>query len=55
MVTKWIEGDRYYVSDFENPEKIYETIGWNFTVEKEADQPKEPILDKYLKILELGA
>jgi hypothetical protein len=55
MITKWLGGDKYIVSDFDNPEKTYETIGWNFTIEKNEDQPTEPLLNKYLKILEEGA
>lgn len=55
LVTKWLGADRYILSDFDNPEVTYEAIGWHFTVEKDEDQPKEPLLDKYLEILERGA
>jgi hypothetical protein len=55
MVTKWLGNDKYIVSDFDNPKKTYETTAWYFTIEKEADQPTEPLLDKYLKVLENGA
>lgn len=52
MVVKWLGEDRYILSDFDNPETSYEAIGWDFTLEKEHDQPTEPDYGKYLEAYE---
>jgi hypothetical protein len=39
-VYDWLGGDMYILKDFEEPDKKYTTRGWNFTIEKEEDQPK---------------
>jgi hypothetical protein len=41
FVTKWLGGEDFIVSDFCNPDRFYKTIGWNFTLEKESDQPNQ--------------
>lgn len=56
MVTKHVKGETYILSNFDKPEVTYNTSGWNFTVEKDVDQPTTPMHDHYLSVYEgLGA
>jgi hypothetical protein len=47
MVVAKLEEDLYAVVDYDDPSKTYTTGTWNFTMEKEADQPTEDELQKY--------
>jgi hypothetical protein len=54
MVVKWLGDNNYVVSEFDNPSKSYKVDGWNFTIEKDEDQPTMPLLEKFLEAYEIN-